>query len=172
MKLAASLSLALLSGFLLVGVGEARRHTKVPDTGLARVHYNVAPPDFTFDVDSRVQKLSELSGKPVVLNFWATWCHVCVDEMSAFTELQKTYGDRVALLSISNEPIGVARRFLMSRGVHLPVIEDSDHRIFDAYSVSPVPVTIVLSQKGTVSYVSVGSLDWPELQNAVERAFL
>ncbi|MDQ6932600.1 MAG: TlpA family protein disulfide reductase [Candidatus Eremiobacteraeota bacterium] len=171
MKSSTALSLVLLWA-VLGTAGEAHRHAAAPDTGLARVRYNVAPPDFTFDLDSKAQRLSELRGKPVVLNFWATWCHVCVDEMSAFTQLQRTYGDRVAMLSISNEPAGIARGFLASRGVHLPLIEDSGHRIFDAYSVAPVPVTIVVSRNGTVEYVSVGSLDWPELQHAVERAFL
>ncbi len=172
MKLRTVLSLALMSWLVLGTVAQARPHEAVPESGLARVHYNAAPPDFTFEINSKEHKLSELSGKPVVLNFWATWCHVCVDEMSAFTQLQRTYGSRVALLSISNEPVGVARSFLSSRGVRLPLVEDAQHRIFDAYSIAPVPVTIVVSRNGTVAYVSVGGLDWPELQHAVERAFL
>lgn len=171
MKSTTALSLVLFWA-MLGPAGEAHGHAAAPDTGLARVHYNVAPPDFTFTIDSKVQSLSDLRGKPVVLNFWATWCHVCIDEMSAFTQLKQAYGKRVDILSISNEPAGIARAFLASRGVHLPLIEDSGHRIFDAYSVAPVPVTIVVSRNGTVAYVSVGSLDWPELEHAVERAFL
>lgn len=172
MNLRTVLSVALLGWALLGTVGEARRHEAAPESGLARVHYNTAPPDFSFKINSKVQKLSDLGGKPVVLNFWATWCHVCVEEMSAFTTLQRTYGSRVALLSISNEPVGVARDFLASHGVRLPLVEDAQHRIFDAYSIEPVPVTIVVARNGTVAYVSVGSLDWAELQHAVERAFL
>ncbi|MDQ6826433.1 MAG: TlpA family protein disulfide reductase [Candidatus Eremiobacteraeota bacterium] len=171
MKNRVILGVALLI-WLTLGSAQARRHVLTPDTGLARVHYNVPPPDFSFEDGSGKQKLSALSGKPVVLNFWATWCHACIDEMSTFTRLQRTYGERVFLLSISNEASGVARTYLANHGVHVPLIEDSEHRIFDAYSVSPVPVTIVISRNGSVCYVSVGSLDWPELQHAVERALL
>ena len=83
-----------------------------------------------------------------MINFWATWCKPCTDELAAFADLRRTYGDAVALITISAEDPGVARAFLQARDLAWPVVEDPDRKIFDAYSVGPIPVTIVLDRAG------------------------
>ena len=142
-----------------------------PATGLVKIHYNQAPPDFRFPDGARVADLAALAGRPVVINFWATWCHACIDEFAAFEKMRETYGSRVAFITVSNEPLGVAASFLKRRGLALPLLEDSQGSVFSAYSVAVFPVTVVVGASGRVSYVSVGGLDWPELQSALERAF-
>lgn len=147
------------------------RGTHEPSTGLAKLRYNAAPPDFRFPLGARTENLASLVGKPVVINFWATWCHACIDEFAAFRRMEEDYGGRVAFISLSNEPLGVAPAFLKQHGLELPLLEDPQGAVFAAYSVSVFPVTVVVSAKGRVSYVSVGGLDWPELKGALERAF-
>jgi hypothetical protein len=90
--------------------------------------------------------------------------------LAAFAQLATAFGDRVHLLTLSREPSGAARRYLGGRHLALPLIEDPAGRIFDAYSVGAIPVTIVLRPGGTVSWVAVGALQWPELQTAVAAA--
>ena len=104
------------------------------------------------------------------MNFWATWCHPCDDELDAFARLSRTYGEAVPILAISDESREVASAFLKSHGVDARVIADPDHKIFGRYGVAPIPVTVVLDRGGAVSHVSIGELDWPELQAAVEQA--
>ncbi|MDP9017693.1 MAG: TlpA family protein disulfide reductase [Candidatus Eremiobacteraeota bacterium] len=162
--------LVILVLFSLYSSAQARRSHEL-STGLAKLHFNQAPPDFTFPDGKRYDKLSGLVGKPVVINFWATWCHACTDEFPAFAQMQATYGDRVAFITLSNEAEGVARAYLAGHHVALPLLEDPHGVVFGAYSVALFPVTVVVSASGTVSYVSVGGLDWPELQGAIERAF-
>lgn len=149
---------------------QARRQHE-PSTGLAKVHFNQAPPDFTFPDGAAYAKVSALLGKPVVINFWATWCHACVDEMPYFVRMQETYGERVAFISLSNEPVGTARSFLAQHHLAIPLLEDPHGVIFGEYSVQLYPVTVVVDAQGSVSYVSVGGLDWNELQGAVSKAF-
>ena len=127
-------------------------------------------PDFTFDSGAGPQRLADFNGKPVVVNFWATWCHPCDDELDAFARLSRTYGEAVPILAISDESREVASAFLKSHGVDARVIADPDHKIFGRYGVAPIPVTVVLDRAGAVSHVSIGELDWPELQAAVEQA--
>ena len=145
----------------------ARSRHSEPSTGLKTVHYGQVPPDFSYDFGSGARTLSGTFGKPVVLNFWATWCHPCLDELSAFEKAQQTFGDRVSVVTLSAEATGVARSFVTAHGMTLPVDEDPKRKVFDAYSIGPIPVTIVLDAHGAVTHVAVGELDWAELQGAI-----
>jgi peroxiredoxin len=147
----------------------ARRHRE-PSTGLRTVAFSQTPPDFSFDAGAGPTRLDALVGRPVVINFWATWCKPCTDELGAFADLQRTYGDGVELVSLSAEEPGVARAFLRAHDLSWPVVEDPNRKIFDAYSIGPIPVTIVLDRAGRVGHVSIGELDWTELQTAVAAA--
>jgi len=163
----------LLASFTLAALGSApvsaRRHG--PSTGLSAIDFAKVPPDFTFDLGSGPQRLSAAFGKPIVLNFWATWCSPCVEELGVFEKLEATYGSAATLITLSKEPSGTARDFIKEHSpVALPVVEDQGGKVFAAYSVREVPVTIVLGRDGTVAHVSVGELDWAELQQAVDAA--
>jgi peroxiredoxin len=161
-------TLALMVCALLPSAAPARR--PAPSTGLRALAFAKMPPDFTYDVGAGAHRLDELVGKPVVLNFWASWCEPCRAELGAFAALQDTYGEAVPLLTVSYENPGVARAFLQRYRVAFPVVEDPQHAIFDAYSVTALPVTVVLGRDGTVSHVSVGEIDWAELHGAVDAA--
>ncbi len=136
-------------------------------TGLRTVAFAKPPPDFTFDAGAGPTHLSALFGRPVVISFWASWCEPCRAELPAFDHLRDTYGDAVTLLTVSDEPAGTARAFLQAHHFALPVVEDPERKIFEAYSVTPIPVTIVLRPDGAVSYVSIGETSYDELQAAV-----
>lgn len=143
----------------------------VTGTGLATVHYGAPPPDFTVPTARGAEPLSQLRGKPVVINFWATWCPPCTDELPYFARLRTVYGDRVRLVTIDwNEPSGVAQTYLKTHGFDFPLIEDRQSKIYAAYSLNEVPDTVVLDSQGTVSYVSLGGLSWDELRRAVDQA--
>jgi cytochrome c biogenesis protein CcmG/thiol:disulfide interchange protein DsbE len=153
------------------GVVSARRHHDSPSTGLPAVPYAKPPPDSSFVTDAGPRRLASLVGRPVVLNFWATWCEPCRDEIGAFAELGKTYGDAVGLIAVSeDETPGAADAFLRAHDVRAISVDDPDRRIFSLYTVVPIPTTLVLAADGTVRYVSIGALDWNELRGAIARA--
>ena len=117
------------------------------------------------------EPLSELRGKPVVINFWASWCPPCTDELPFFERLQAEYGDRVRIITVNwAEDPQTALGYLRERHLDLPVVSDRQSKIYSAYSLSEVPDTLVLAPDGKVVYVSVGGLSWEELHGAVERA--
>jgi peroxiredoxin len=140
-----------------------------PSTGLATIRYDSPPPNFAFPTTHGTKFLTDLRGKVVVINFWATWCHACTAELRNFVRARETFGDRVAIVTISDELPDVTAKYLRLLNITLPLVEDLQRSVFSIYSVSAIPVTLVLDPDGDVSYVSVGGLSWVELSQAIER---
>ncbi len=144
--------------------------TAVTATGLASVHYGAPPPDFAVPTVQGNRPLSQLRGKPVIINFWASWCPPCTVELPYFERLSRAYGDRIRVITVDwNEDPQTANAYLRAAHLSLPVISDRQSKIYAAYSLSEVPDTVVLDADGNVRYVSVGELSWPELSEAVDR---
>jgi peroxiredoxin len=141
-----------------------------PATGLATIRYDAPAPNFAIPGKHATKYLSDLRGKVVVIDFWATWCHVCTEELDDFVRAQQTFGDRIAIVTISEEMPNVAAGYLRERNIALPIVEDLSGAISRVYSVEKWPITLVLDPSGDVSYVSVGGLSWLELSDAIERA--
>jgi peroxiredoxin len=141
-----------------------------PATGLTTIRFDAPAPNFAIPSERGVRYLSDLRGKTVVIDFWASWCHVCTAELGDFVRAQQTYGDRVVVVTISDEPHDVAAAYLHQTNTNLPLIEDPEGVIHRVYSVPKIPVTLVLDPAGNVSYVSVGGENWEELSGAIERA--
>jgi peroxiredoxin len=139
-------------------------------TGLATIRYDAPPPNFAFPTAHGTENLSDFHGRVVVIDFWATWCHVCTAELKDFVRARQTFGNRVVVVTISDELPDVAARYLRLSNIPLPLVEDLEGSVFRTYSVSAIPVTLVLDPGGLVSYVSVGGLSWDELDKAIERA--
>jgi len=139
-------------------------------TGLATIHYDAPPPNFAFPTEHGAEFLSDLRGRVVIIDFWATWCHVCTAELRDFVRARDTFGNRIAVVTISDEMADVAESYLRLWKIPLPLVEDLEGSVFHIYSVSAIPVTLVLDPNGNVSYVSVGGMSWDELSQAIERA--
>lgn len=140
-----------------------------PSTGLATIRYDAPPPNFVFPTAHGTRSLTDFRGKVVVIDFWASWCHVCTAELREFVRARDTYGN-VAVVTVSAESPDVASRFLRQSNIALPLVEDLEGTVFHIYSVSAIPVTLVLAPSGAVTFVSVGGLSWDELSQAIERA--
>ena len=112
--------------------------------------------------------LAQLKGKVVVLNFWATWCGPCKEEMPAFERLrQQLDPERFALLTITTDlqREGI-KQFLTNLHVQLPVLFDEDQAVSQAYLVRALPTTVFIDQQGTLIGRAVGPRDW-DAPNAV-----
>ena len=138
--------------------------------GLATVRVGAPPPNFTLQTTHGPVQLAQLRGKPVVINFWASWCPPCTDELPLFVRLSRDYGNRVVLVTVSNEAVGVAGSYLREHRLDLPLVEDSEGSVFAEYALPPIPGTVVLDSDGKVQYISAGGLSWSELQQAVDKA--
>ena len=114
-------------------------------TGLATIRYDAPPPNFAFPTPHGPRYLSDLRGHVVIIDFWATWCHVCTEELKDFVRARQTFGKRVAIVTISDELPDVAATYLKGSNLTLPLVEDLQRSVFSIYSVSAIPVTLVLT---------------------------
>lgn len=106
--------------------------------------------------------LGRLKGKIVVVNFWATWCGPCKEEMPAFERLrQQLDPERFALLTITTDlqREGI-RQFLANLHVQLPVLFDEDQAVSQAYLVRALPTTVFIDQQGVLIGRAVGPREW------------
>ncbi|MBV8723087.1 MAG: TlpA family protein disulfide reductase [Candidatus Eremiobacteraeota bacterium] len=141
-----------------------------PGTGLSGIAFHQAPPNFAIPSPRGTEYLSQLQGHVVIIDFWATWCDVCTEEMRYFVRAKQTFGDRVDVVTISDELPDVAASYFRTWNIGLPLVDDGEDAIHRIYSISKIPDTLVLDPQGRVSYVSVGGLSWDELQKAIEQA--
>ena len=120
-----------------------------------------AAPDFTVKDDARSVSLHDLKGKVVLLNFWATWCPPCVEEMPSLVALQNKMKDKVTVLAISVDvDEGAYKKFLKDHGVDLLTVRDPDEKSNTLYGTFKYPETYVIDRDGVVRRKFVGPVDW------------
>lgn len=114
-------------------------------------------PDITItSYDGTEKKLSEYYGKPIVLNFWATWCGFCVEEMPAFQMLEDKYGDDIEVMLLNcGDTAEEAEAFMAETDFTfdhaLVSIEDSF-----LYGASSIPLTVIIDQEGNIQFYKMG----------------
>ncbi len=130
------------------------------DTGSGRPTEGQIAPDFSYTLaDGSVHKLSELHGKRVLLNFWATWCTPCREEMPEFQQVAKANGDSLVVLAVNrNEVPDVIATFGNEVGVTFPLITNIAGDIGDRYGATSLPITYFINSDGTISSKQLGAL--------------
>jgi cytochrome c biogenesis protein CcmG, thiol:disulfide interchange protein DsbE len=121
-------------------------------------------PDFTVKDSDRTVALNQFRGQIVVLNFWATWCPPCVEEMPSLVEMQrrmKTKGVTVVAVSIDVDE-NAYRQFLKRHGVDLLTVRDPAQKTSILYGTHGWPETFVIDRHGVMRRKFIGAVDWTE----------
>ena len=132
-------------------------------------------PNFTLrDLTGNAMSLSQLRGKVVLLNFWATWCGPCRVEMPAMEQLYRTLPRReFEILAVSTDPQGAAvtRPFQQEMGVTFPILHDSEYRVGLTYGARTIPITFMVDRRGIVRQKIFGARDWdsPEARDLIHE---
>ena len=123
---------------------------------------SMAAPFELATLDGKVVKSSELAGKVVLVNFWATWCGPCKEEMPSLARLQQQLDpSRFTMLTVTTDlqRQGIAH-FLSQLGVSLPVLFDEDQEVSRSFMVRGLPTTIVIARDGALVGRAVGPRAW------------
>ena len=123
----------------------------------------ISAPDFKiYDGDGNEYTMADFAGKPVVLNFWASWCGPCKSEMPDFEEVYNEYKDDVNFVMInstdgSRETVKSASEFIDENGYTFPVLMDETGSLFYQFGITAFPTTFMITEDGKVfGYVSGG----------------
>ena len=133
-----------------------------------------AAPDFTVtDVGGNRVSTADLSGKPVILNFWATWCPPCRSELPAFDKLYRQYGNEVSFMMIDltdgyRETVEGVKKFMSENGYTFPVYYDTEGSAAEAYNVSSIPFTVAVGRNGNIVGTHLGAMSEAALEKLIK----
>ncbi len=147
----------------------ARGIDTAPDVGKYAPEFNLN------NINGKKVALSDLRGKVVLLNFWATWCRPCRAEMPSLGNLHTALKDRgftVIAISVdaSDRPV---KSFVLEKGISFPVLMDKDKEVaFDQYGVFGLPTSFLIDRKGVVVEKFMGERDWTssDIKNKIRKA--
>jgi len=142
---------------MLFGCGQDKEQV------VLKAELNKPAPDFTLvDLKGRSWKLSELRGKVVFINFWATWCPPCIKEMPSLERLQEKLEDQpFTILTVNvGEPKYKVWKFTRLIDFTLPVLLDTRSEAFTGWDASVLPTSFLLDTEGRIRYQVVADLEW------------
>lgn len=134
----------------------------------------IKAPDFTvLDMDGNSVKLSELFGKPIVLNFWASWCSPCKSEMPEFNEVYGEVGEEITFMMVDlvdgqRETKEKGARYIKEQDFSFPVYFDTEQDAANTYGIMSIPTTIFIDKDGYIVTGAKGSIDAEALQKGID----
>lgn len=170
------IAVALLTGLVLLQQLDGNRKgasansaalieaTNIPE----KPQIGFTAPSFSLTgMDGKIYDLKKLRGKPVILNFWASWCGPCKDEAPSFVKLNKQYGDRLQIIAVNltaTDSVQSAREFAQNYGFTFPVVFDTDGQVGAKYEIRPIPSTMFIDSDGIITDGVFGALAWDDLK--------
>ena len=130
-------------------------------------------PDFTvLDSEGKEVKLSDYFGKPIVLNFWATWCYYCKMEMPDFNEAYQNNPDiQFLMVNVTDgyqETMDTAKKYVKEEGFGFPVFYDTSLEAANAYGASGLPMTVFIDEEGNMVTIARGMLSAEDLAKGLD----
>ncbi|MBE3092476.1 MAG: TlpA family protein disulfide reductase [Chloroflexi bacterium] len=120
------------------------------------------------DLDGNEISLSDFNRKVLILNFWATWCHPCREEIPDFVEVYNEYESKdVQFIGVSDEDVSTLKSFAEDFNISYPILVDNIN-IGSEWGISALPTTFILDRNGKVIFKNIGMMTGEQLKNIIE----
>jgi len=154
--------------------GSAAENTPEDETETEQPENKLKALDFTvYDREGNKVNLSDFYGKPIIINFWVTWCYYCVEEMPLFEEKYKEYGEKVNFLMIDavdgeSETQEDGEKLIEDKGFTFPVYFDTDGNASHTYQAYSLPTTVFIDADGYIIAYQPGMLTPDMMQKGID----
>lgn len=158
----------------LAGQDENQNENGEEQTDNERHDEKTKAPDFAvYDEEGNKKGLSDYLGKPVIINFWASWCGPCKMEMPDFDKVYKELGDEIQFMMInltdgSRETKETAGAYIKEQGFSLPVFYDLDNEAVNIYGAYSIPMTFFIDEEGHLIARATGAIDEQTLRKGID----
>lgn len=128
--------------------------------------------DFSLQMtDGSTFTLLENTDKPILVNYWATWCPPCVREFPDLQEMYETYKEKMHFVAVNSaETKDVIEAFMKKNKYTIPVPMDSDNRVGIMYGISSIPTTFIVDTDGAIVFAQLGMMTKAQMKQAIEKA--
>ena len=132
-------------------------------------------PDFTFlNAEGEEVRIADLTGKPILINFWATWCPPCKAELPYFEKAYTEYGEEIQFLMMNvtdgvRDTVDSAKQFQEENGYQFPLYFDTKGEGAKAYTLMSIPLTVFINAEGELTYQHIGAMTEEDLFSMLER---
>lgn len=130
-------------------------------------------PEFSLqNINDNNVTLSQYKGKPIFINFWASWCPPCIEEMPAIQEAYNKFGDQVIILGINLTSVDdkeTAINFMKQNGYDMPILFDYDGNVGKLYRANNIPTSYFIDAKGIIRAKHIGAMSFSQIESYLQR---
>jgi cytochrome c biogenesis protein CcmG, thiol:disulfide interchange protein DsbE len=159
----------LIIAMIYFGIGPFKLASETGNSPTALLENGTLASDFELDdINGQKVRLSDLRGQVVVVNFWATWCIPCVQEMPTFQKFQFQYPNFTMISIDVQEDPGQVAEFIKNRGFEYRILLDRNGKVGQNYKVTYFPSTFFIDQNGMIRFRHFGSISEEQLTYYLE----
>lgn len=126
-------------------------------------------PDFKLEtLDGKTVQLSDLQGKRVMLNFWATWCPPCKAEMPAMEKLYQEAGDDFEIIAVNIDTKNDVAGFVNDMGLTFPILLDKTEQVMKTYQILSIPTSYFIDRSGVIQHKFIGAMPFDKMKELTD----
>lgn len=119
-------------------------------------------------LDGKTIQLSDLEGKKVMLNFWATWCPPCKAEMPAMEELYQEEGGKLEIIAVNIDTQNDVAGFVDSMGLSFPILLDKTEEVMKTYQILSIPTSYFIDSSGVIQHKFIGAMSHEKMKELAD----